>query len=120
MRGRRCCTGNIPAPVTAISAGPLHRYGTLVVIPVVRRVRWAASPAYAAAGEPLGLLLVEDGAGEMRVIPFTDISSWWDEFCTAYPAFAGVVPQPPGGEDGGKPGTAHETAPAPAGNSTKK
>ncbi len=109
-----------PVPAHVISAGSPVRHGTLTIIPVVRMVRWGAGQGYGATGEPLGLLLVEDGAGEMRVIPYTDISSWWDEFCTAYPAFAGVVPQPPGGEDGGKPGTAHETAPAPAGNSTKK
>ena len=107
MSRRRRCTGKIPAPVTTISAGPLRRHGTLTVIPIVRRVRWAAPPAYAAAGEPLGLLLVGDDAREMRILPFTDISSWWEEFCTAYPAFAGVGLHSPDGEDGAQPGTAH-------------
>jgi len=87
-------------PVSVISAGPPYRHGRLVLIPVVRSFRWAASPAYAASGEPLGLLLVEDGALEMRIIPFTDTRSWWDDFCSAYPAFAGVKPQAPADDDG--------------------
>jgi hypothetical protein len=98
---RRSCTGRITGPVTTISAGPLRRHATLAVIPIVRRARWVASPAYAASGEPLGLLLVEDDASNMRIVPFTDISSWWDEFCAAYPAFAGVQPGPPAGNETG-------------------
>jgi len=43
---------------------------------------------------------VEDGALEMRIIPFTDTRSWWDDFCSAYPAFAGVKPQAPADDDG--------------------
>ncbi|HDQ07876.1 MAG TPA: hypothetical protein ENN44_03745 [Methanoculleus sp.] len=100
MRRRSDGAGGISAPVTTLFAGPVRHHGTLVVIPVVRRVRWAASPGYAVAGEPLGLLLYEEGGAEMRIIPFCDTRSWWAPFCAAYPAFAGVVLQTPAGEDG--------------------
>ena len=92
-------THGIPTPV--LSAGSPFRHGRLLVIPVVRTVRWETSPAYTASGEPLGLLLVEEGAGEMRIVPFTDTSSWWADFCSAYPAFAGVVRQTTAGDDRG-------------------
>ena len=100
MRRRREGTEGIFPPVTTLFAGPVRRHGTLVVIPVVRRVRWAASPGYASTGEPLGLLLYEEGGAEMRVIPFCDTRSWWAAFCAAYPAFAGVALQTPAGEGG--------------------
>jgi len=100
VRRRRNDTEGIFAPETTLFAGPVHRHGTLVIIPVVRRVRWVASPGYAVAGEPLGLLLYEEGGAKMRVIPFCDTSLWWAEFCAACPAFAGVILHTSAGKEG--------------------
>lgn len=87
-------------PATTITAGPIRRHGRLFIIPVARTVRWSVPPGYGASSEPLGLLLMEEGGREMRIVPFTETSSWWEAFCASHPAFAGIVPEPPAGDRG--------------------
>ncbi|MBT8508566.1 hypothetical protein AZH53_09130 [Methanomicrobiaceae archaeon CYW5] len=87
-------------PATTITAGPVRRHGRLVIIPVARTVRWSVPPGYGASSEPLGLLLIEEGEGEMRILPFAETSSWWEAFCTCHPAFAGIVPETPSANEG--------------------